>query len=238
MYAGWHEWVKDSLGRDPALASLAATAAADVAFEGGGFDAAAQAARQAWTEGWRVRHPDSDRMPGSLVLAMLLAAGGAAVGLAGTVWTISIYGELAFILGSEFLILNVVLIIVNVILFVFLRRRSKGAWMWAVALVTLGAMWDVMGQVTSATMTSDTWLSLNDFLFGIPFVGDVSTVDSGARFLGLYVGLTDGLWPILTSNWLVLHVIGIQLPILLLLLATPSRRWCRVGGRQALALNR
>lgn len=235
LYRGWYEWALLTLGHDASLATLAATAASDAAAEGAGFNIAAQAAQDAWTQGWRARHGNSAPMPTSLALAMIIAVGGAAVSLAGTIWLISIYGELALILASEFVVFNIVLIVVNGILSVSLRRRSKGAWMCAVTLVVLGALWDVMGQVTFSTMRSDSWSSVNDFLFGVPLVGDFSMVNTGAGFLAIHLGATGQLWNALTSNWLVLHLVAVQAPILVLLLATPSRRWCRVGSRQARA---
>jgi hypothetical protein len=236
LYEGWHEWALLTLGRDAALATLAATAAADSAAEGAGFNVAAQAAREAWAAGWRARQGDSPAMPQTLVLAMMIAVGGAAVSLAGTIWLITIYGDLVLILASEFVVFNFVLVVVNAILFVFLRRRSKAAWAWAVALVSLGALCDIMGQIAAATTTSDTWSSLNDFFYSVPLVGDFSMVDIGAGFLTLYLGLTAPLWSMLTTNWLVLHLVGIQVPILVLLLAKPSRRWCRIGSLKASGL--
>jgi hypothetical protein len=50
LYQNWMGWVIDHLGRDAKLAEIAASAATDSARAGRGFNHAAEAAREAWTE--------------------------------------------------------------------------------------------------------------------------------------------------------------------------------------------
>jgi hypothetical protein len=50
LYRNWLDWVTVNLGRDTRLAQIAATAAADAAKLGRGFNSAADAARVAWTD--------------------------------------------------------------------------------------------------------------------------------------------------------------------------------------------
>lgn len=59
LYAQWYEWVAANLGRDPRLASIAATAATEAALRGSGFNSAAESARAAWN----TRHEPSARPP-------------------------------------------------------------------------------------------------------------------------------------------------------------------------------
>ena len=48
LWNRWYEWVTTHLGRDPERAAAAASAAADIAAQGSGFNRAADAARAAW----------------------------------------------------------------------------------------------------------------------------------------------------------------------------------------------
>ena len=50
LYANWLTWVSSNLGDDSRLTVVAANAAADAAAQGKGFNAAAEAARNAWVE--------------------------------------------------------------------------------------------------------------------------------------------------------------------------------------------
>ena len=50
LYRNWLDWVTTNLGRDKVLAVVAANAATEVAIQGSGFNAAADAARTAWAE--------------------------------------------------------------------------------------------------------------------------------------------------------------------------------------------
>jgi hypothetical protein len=50
LYRNWLVWVGTNLGDDAQLAPIAANAAADAAVRGDGFNAAAEAARNAWVE--------------------------------------------------------------------------------------------------------------------------------------------------------------------------------------------
>ena len=61
LYQKWHDWVTVNLGRDVNLAAAAANAAADAAADGRGFNAAAEAARRAWSANKTAR--DAERSP-------------------------------------------------------------------------------------------------------------------------------------------------------------------------------
>jgi hypothetical protein len=50
LYRHWYAWVTTNLGHDGKLATIAADAATNAAIHGGGFNAAAQTARDAWVE--------------------------------------------------------------------------------------------------------------------------------------------------------------------------------------------
>jgi hypothetical protein len=50
LYRSWLGWVTTNVGRDPKLAEIAASAAADAAEQGRGFNSAADAARTAWAD--------------------------------------------------------------------------------------------------------------------------------------------------------------------------------------------
>jgi hypothetical protein len=66
LYRNWLDWVTTNLGRDHQLAGVAATAAADAAALGKGFNVAAKAATAAW-------HPRD------FIIAEALLVGGARV---------------------------------------------------------------------------------------------------------------------------------------------------------------
>jgi hypothetical protein len=61
LYRNWLEWVTTNLGRDHRLASVAATAAADAAGLGKGFNVAVGAAKAAWNEAAKTGATTADR---------------------------------------------------------------------------------------------------------------------------------------------------------------------------------
>jgi hypothetical protein len=82
----WLEWVSANLGRDPHLAAIAATAAADAAHRGEGFNGAVVAARAAWAAA--AKEADAARItsvkaprPGQGAILGLGCGGGCAMAL-------------------------------------------------------------------------------------------------------------------------------------------------------------
>src|SRR5260370_22149674 len=91
LYAKWLPWVEGSLGHNERLASIAAAAAADAVAQGSGFNAAVDAARSAWGEaaGGRELASAAPRPPLTVLAAMSIAIGGAAVSSAFSLWVLA-----------------------------------------------------------------------------------------------------------------------------------------------------
>ena len=210
LYAKWLTWVEGSLGHNERLASIAAAAAADAVAQGSGFNAAVDAARSAWGEaaGGREPAPAAPRPPLTVLAAMSIAIGGAAVSSAFSLWFVALNVQQMGGLAVDFAIFNLSLLALNAW---FLYEMWQGVgWVWRATyvLVVVGAVFDAIGV-------------------GIP---PLMYVDFGAVYLVTLVA-PNVEWPVsLALVWLWVHLVVIQVPILVLLWAAPSRRWFGTGS--------
>ncbi len=212
LYPLWLEWVTANLGRDETLARAAAAAATDAVLLGGVFEVATDAARAAWAGEAARRRPLP--MPAShqprLHWAMGIAIGGAALSTA-LCLIVAVAPGMCGELGCGWLALvfaayNATWVLLNWFLLSSMRHGSLKAWKTAVVLVAIGAVVDLVGQVAY-------------FLI---------LVDLGAVMLfvqvGEWLGVAGADWftnlgSAVAGNWLIVHLMVVQLPILVLLMA-------------------
>ena len=214
LYERWFEWVSLNLGRDPRLASMAASAAADAAVGGSGFNAAADAARAAWST-----HAGEQVAPRSVVVsgapwplkgAAGIGIGGAALSALISLWFAAApsicgtYGCGSIALAFAFY--NAAWAALNWALFRAILRGSRRTWKVTLILVALGALADIVGQLTYVLFIVD--LGAIALLAEIGFAFGVASED---WFTNLAANLG--------GYWLIVHLIVVQLPMLLLLLA-------------------
>jgi hypothetical protein len=199
-YAYWLAWVEANLGRNARLASIAAGAAAEAASHEAGFNAAVDAARSAWAEAAGGQQPArwTGRPPWTILAAMGIAISGAAVGSALNLW----FANTA-LPGKQFGIFELGLVAVNGWFLYAMWRGAQWAWRAVYVLVVLGILFDAVGVVLLPYVYAD---------FGALYL--IWLLAPNADWLGSLVHL----WP-----WM--HLVAIQVPILVLLQAGPSRRW-------------
>jgi len=149
-----------------------------------------------------------DRPPLTILVAMGIAIGGAAVSSSLDLWLSLTYPTYLGLLEPLFSIFNLALVVLNLWLLVGIWRHSEWAWGAALALVVMGAVLDAGGVALS-------YFELGN-LGGFIYLG---------RMLAPAVdwnGVT------LLSSWI--HLIVIQVPILVLLQLAPSRRWVGIDS--------
>jgi hypothetical protein len=231
--AGWYDWVTSNLGRDPARAAAATRAAAAAASEGRGFNAAADAARASWdrdrlAQVAAVTEPDPSSVPGSLVAATALAVGGALASIALILLMVPPtapcndlcpgFRSIAYL----FLSANVAIAALHASLFLLMwRRRQAAAWWVSIIVVCTILIFDALGELTMVIAQSNP--------NGQPILGGFGTVAAlvpTAILLWDPFHLTNASEAI-SSHWLLLHLVFVELPILLLLSTRAARIWCR-----------
>ena len=149
-----------------------------------------------------------DRPPLTILVAMGIAIGGAAVSSALDLWLSIASPPYPGLVEPLFSIINLALVVLNLWLLVGMWRHSEWAWGAAVALVVMGAVLDAGGVALS-------YFELGN-LGGLFYLGRIlaPAVDwSGVALL---------------SSWV--HLIVIQVPILVLLQLAPSRRWVGIDS--------
>lgn len=229
LVQGWREWVATNLGTDPVRADAAARKAAGVALEGAGFGAAAAAAR----ESWRTTAPSARpvaaataNMPRAIGLAMAIAIGGC---LASAVLAL-LLGILFAVVSSiaaVYLLYNLGLAGLNVALRAAMRRGSRRAWTAALALLIIGIVFDVVEQTALWQTAAQSPISSPDIAFA-------SLVGAPGLFIEIGVGMPffllgiDPTWvSAVVSKWLAIHLLTIQVPILVGLIAGRPARGAR-----------
>jgi hypothetical protein len=205
LYASWLTWVRGSLGHNERLAALAAAAAADAAAAGSGFNAAVDAARSAWGEAARGVEParPSGPPPLTIRIAMAIAIGGAAASVAASLWMAA---QNPYDMGSAalgFAAFNLALVGLNIWFYHAMSHGATWAWRATFVLVIVGVVFDVIGVV------------LPPFVF----------IDIGALYIAARVAPDAGWLAEITFFWVWVHLIVIQVPILVLLQLSPTRRW-------------
>ena len=232
--AGWYDWVTSNLGRDPARAAAATRAAVEAVSQGRGFNAAADAARASW-DGVRlaqvaaVTGPDPSGVPRSLVAATALAVGGALASVALILWMIPPTASCTDLcpgfrsIAYYFLAGNVAIAAAHASLFLLMwRRRLAAAWWVSIIVVCAILIFDALGELTMAIAQSNP--------NGQPILGGFGVVAAlvpAAILLWDPFHLTNASEAI-SSHWLLLHLLLVELPILLLLSTRATRIWCRV----------
>jgi hypothetical protein len=207
LYSTWLDWVGENLGHNTRLAAVAASAATEVAAHGSGFIAAADAARSAWSEAAGGAQParSTGRPPRTILAAMCLAIGGASVSSAVSLWFVALNSDRIGSLAVGFAIFHLSLLALNV---GFLYQMWHGIeWVWRAAymLVIVGAVFDAVGV----------------------FITPLIYVDFAAYFVAMAAPNESPANLVLVWHWI--HLIVIQVPILVLLRAVPSRGWFGSG---------
>ena len=233
--AGWHDWVTSNLGRDPVRAAAATRAASDAVAQGRGFNAAADAARASWNadrlaQVAAVIGPDPGSLPGSLIAAAALAVGGALASIALILWMVpptapcTDYCPGTRNLAYTFLLGNVVVAALHGSLFLLMwRRRAAAAWWTSVTLVAAILLFDVLGELTMvAAQSSRNGQLILGGIGSLPALVPTAMLLFGDRFR------VGNAWETISSNWLLLHLLLVELPILILISTRPARQWCRV----------
>lgn len=165
--------------------------------------------------------PRAEPAPATIKVAMLVAIAGAAVGAAlsllftgPTFMGKYVNPEGIALFAWFFVVLNLTQVAINAGLLRFMLRRSTIAWILALTLVTIGALVDVAAE----------------------FAAPASSFNSPALYLSLVdLGMVAVLGIVLNPpiavdvafHWTLIHFLGVQLPILALLVLPASRRWCR-----------
>jgi len=102
------------------------------------------------------------------------------------------------------------------------RRRSEVAWWATVTLVGAILLFDILGELTVVAVLS----SPNSQ----PILGGIGTfpalVATGMILVAEKIHPGGG-WEGIASNWLLVHLLLVELPILILLSTRPARQWCR-----------
>ncbi len=150
----------------------------------------------------------AERVPLTILAAMDIAIGGAAVSTALDLWLFALDPTYLYGLEPWFAIFNLSLVALNVWFLVGMWRQSEWAWGGALALVVVGAVVDGAGFVSP-------YVEFGDFGGFLSFVWMVAPE---------LVGFAGG---ILVSPWA--HLVLIQAPTLALLWLKPSRRWVGIG---------
>jgi hypothetical protein len=228
LHEAWQEWVAANLGRDGARTAAAAAAATDAALGGAGFDAATEAAREAWrTSGpaLTTSSPASREMPRTLLVAMSIAMGGGVASLVLAAW---IGTELSSVssVAAFFFLFNLAIVGINAGVLAGMRRRSRRAWTTAVVLVLVGSLFDAVEWLTLATTLSQS-TDANGLGTAAMIAAPALLISLGVAVVLLLMNLPLGVIETLSNNWLGIHLLVIQLPILVLLLVSPSRSWFR-----------
>lgn len=233
LQGAWRDWVVANLGKDGARGAAAAHAAAEAAQKGAGFEAATEAARRAWLSVAPQSGPAQDKFPAALNVAMGLAIGGAVASTLLAAALGVLFGQYVGGVAAGFLLYNLAVVGINWALLSAMRRRISRAWTIAVVLVSVGIGFDVVEQVLS-TFTQGPG--------GTPWTASVPLLAAPGWFIDLGVmvpmfmlRMPDVLAIGLGSSWLVVHLLTIQLPILLLLIA--GRNWFRAPARAVAALS-
>lgn len=233
--AGWHDWVTSNLGHDPARAAAATLAAAEAVSQGRGFNAATDAARASW-EAYRlaqiaqVSRADPSSVPGALILAGALAVGGALASIILILWIspptaacTDLCPSFRFI-AYLFLSGNVAVAGLHTGLFLLMwRRRAAAAWWASVTLVALTLLFDTLGELTVVAGI----ISPN----GPPILGGIGTFPALVATAMIFVTETlhpGGGWDAIATNWLLAHLLLVEMPIMILLSTRRARLWCRV----------
>ena len=226
---GWREWVATNLGGDPARADAAARKAAGFALDGAGFGAAAAAAR----ESWRTTAPSAQpvaaapaNMPPAIRFAMAIAIGGCLASACLALFLGLRFPEL-WPIAAIYLFYNLGLGGLNVVLWAAMRRGSTRAWTAALTLLILGIAFDVveqtaLWQAAAQSLTPPSGIT-SAALVGAP--GSPIEIGVGLPFYLLGINPT-WVWAV-ASNWLATHLLTIQAPILVGLIAGRPAR----GGR-------
>ncbi len=149
-----------------------------------------------------------DRPPLTILVAMGIAIGGAAVSSALDLWLSPSIPTYLGLPEPLFSIFNLALVALNLWLLVGMWRHSEWAWGAALALVVIGALLDAGGVV-----------------FPYFEFGDLG----GFIYLGRMVAPAVD-WSVATVFLSWIHLIVIQVPILVLLQVAPSRRWVAIDS--------
>ena len=104
-----------------------------------------------------------------------------------------------------------------------MRQGSTGAWTATVILVSLGIAFDLVEQAAIWVVAAHSGLS-PDVAFAPTLAMPAEFISLGIGLAMLLLGLPASLVLGLAGNWLAIHAVTIQLPILVGLLATSSRQ--------------
>jgi hypothetical protein len=234
---GWHDWVTANLGTDQARAARATRAAAEAVAQGLGFNAAADAARASWDAARlahvaTVRRADPATVPGSLVAATALAVGGALASIALILWISPPTGPCSDLcpafrhVAYIFLWGNMAVAGVHASLFLIMWRwRAAVAWWASVVLVVAILIFDTLGELMVVAVLANPHSHVDPTL---AMLGSFPALVPTAMLLvagGLHLGTVGAT---VAYQWLLLHLLFVELPILILLSTGPARRWCRV----------
>jgi hypothetical protein len=149
----------------------------------------------------------SEEPPMTILVAMGIAIGGAAVGSALDFWLGVLNADRFGGLLLMFLIIKLTLVALNVLFLWGMRRREQWAWRAASNLVVARVAFDCLSLVLP-------YLWLYDLEY---------------PYLAWQLARSTG-WLLRTPQfWILVHLLVIQAPILVLLRLKPSRRWVGIG---------
>ncbi len=137
LYDLWYDWVTTHIGREPERAAAAASAAADLAARGGGFNPAADAARAAW-DGREIQGAEKIPAEPRSPLPWLSALGTLVLAVVVETWWLGLPGcgpSSAQMLTDKLPYAPAVLVVGGIFTAVLMRIFNRAGWAAQIALV-------------------------------------------------------------------------------------------------------